>query len=327
MAQRIEISYKTIVFTVLFLLSLWVVYQVRDVIFLFLFSIIVMAGMRPFVDALEKLKLPRPLAILIVYIVFFGIIGLSIFLIFPPLVAQSQSLISEIGGYISLILPFVDLSPERITDQIPQLSQNVLKLTTGIFSSLFGLFTFLVFTFYFLLERRHLRHFLNNFIGEEAEKATVTLFRRVEKRLSAWVLGQFALMLIIGLATYVGLTLLGVELALSLAIIAGLLEIVPILGPIISAVPAVLIALTQSPILAIAVVALYFIIQQIENNLVVPLIMRRAVGLPPLVTIVALMIGGKLAGVGGIIISVPLLVALQVVVREILVQYENKSKR
>lgn len=325
MPQKIEISYKTIVFTVLFLLSLWILYQVRDVIFLFIVSFIVMSGMRPFVNVLEKIKLPRPLAILIVYIFFFSLVAVSLLLIVPPLVNQSQKLFKEIGSYVSAVLPFIDISPQRITDQIPFLSQNVLKITTGIFSTLFGLFSFFIFTFYFLLERRHLRHFLDNLIGEEAERKIVGVFRKVEKRLSSWVVGQFALMMIIGFATYIGLTLLGVELALSLAIIAGILEIVPIIGPVISAIPAVLIALTVSPVLALAVVALYFIIQQIENNVVVPLVMRKAVGLPPLVTITALMIGGKLAGIIGLVIAIPVLVASQILVRELLVEYEKNQ--
>jgi predicted PurR-regulated permease PerM len=327
MPHRIEISYKTIVFTVLFILSLWIVYQVRDVIFLFITSFVVMAGMRPGVNLLMRIRIPRIIAIFIVYLLFFAVIGASIFLVIPPLVAQFKILFEQLNSYVSFILPFVDLSPERITDQIPLLSQNVLKITTGLFSTLFGIFSFFVFTFYLLLERGHIRQFMKNFVGETAEKDIVFLLRKVENRLSAWVTGQLALMVIIGVATYIGLTLLDVELALSLAIIAGLLEIVPIIGPIISAVPAVIIALATSPILAVATVALYFIIQQIENNVIVPLVMRRATGLPPLVTIVALMVGGKLAGIMGIVLSVPALVIAQVLFKELLFRYDKKPGR
>lgn len=325
MTQRIEISYKTILFTVFFLIFLWILFVVRDVISLLLLSFTVMAGLRPIVDKLEELKFPRPFAILLIYIVLFGLIGLAMLIVIPPLVVQFQSLLVEIQRYLSYAVPFLNITPADITNQIPFLSQNVLKITTGVFSTLFGFFSFFIFTFYFLLERHHLKHFLVNFVGQEAEKKIAAIFRQVEGRLGAWVLGQATLAVIIGFATYLGLTLLGVEFALSLAIIAGLLEIVPIIGPIISAIPAVLVALTTSPVLAVAVVALFFIIQQIENNLVVPMVMRRAVGLPPLVTIIALMIGGKLAGVAGIVLSVPVLVILQVVIRQLLLQYENKS--
>lgn len=321
--HRIEISHKTIIFTVLFIISLWILYQVRDLIFLFLVSFVVMAGLRPFVDRLERLKIPRAFAILFIYVALFVLIGLAFSLIIQPLAEQSERLLREIGRYISAVLPSVNFTPEQITQQIPPLLQNVFKITSGVFSSLVGFFTFIVFTFYFLLERRHLKHFLKNFVGLEAEEKIARVFRQVEEKLGSWVVGQVTLMVIIGVSTYIGLRLLDVEFALPLAIIAGLLEIVPILGPVISAIPSVLVALTVSPILAIAVVALYFIIQQIENNIVVPFVMRKAVGLPPLVTIVAIMVGGKLAGIGGVILSVPLLVSLQVVIRELLLELDK----
>ena len=148
--------------------------------------------------------------------------------------------------------------------------------------------------------------------------------RKIERRLGSWFIGQITLGVSIGIATYIGLNLLGIEFALSLAIIAGLLEIVPIIGPIISAVPAVLIALTTSPVLAVIVIALFFIIQQLENNILVPMVMRKALGLPPLVTIIALMIGGRLAGVSGMVLAVPIVVISQLVIRELLLELNNK---
>ena len=326
MPHRIEISHRTIIFTVLFLIFLWILYQVRDVIFLFLVSFVVMSGLRPFVDYLERLRLPRSLAILLIYILLFVLIGLIFSLIVQPLAEQSQRLISEIGKYISAFLPFIKFSPEQITKQLTPISQNLFKITSGVFSTLVGFFTFVVFTFYLLLERRYLKQFLRNFVGIEAEEQITKVLRQVERRLGAWVVGQVALMIIIGVSTYIGLRLLDVEFALSLAIIAGLLEIVPILGPVISAIPSVLIALTVSPILAVAVVALYFVIQQIENNIIVPLVMRRAVGLPPLVTIIAIMVGGKLAGIGGVVLSVPILVSLQIVMKEMILELDHKKQ-
>lgn len=327
MAQRIEISYKTILFVVFLLLSIWIIYLVRDVIYLLVVSFLIMSGLRPFIDKLEKLKIPRILAILIVYFILFGLISWIVYLIIPPLMTQLQQLLKALSSYLSVALPFFNISTQSLTDQIPSISSNVFKLTTGLVSRIVGFFTLIIFTFYLLLERKHLRNFLINFLGREAEEKVVNIVGKIEHQLGAWVIGQFTLMLIIGIATYIGLILLGMNFALSLAIIAGLLEIIPILGPILSGVPAVLVALSVSPVLAIAVVALYFIIQQIEGNVVVPMVMRRAVGLPPLVTILALMIGGKLAGIGGMILSVPFLVAFQVIVRDFLYPYIIKPQK
>ena len=145
----------------------------------------------------------------------------------------------------------------------------------------------------------------------------------IERKLGAWVIGQLALAVIVGVITYIGLTLLGVEFALSLSIIAGIFEIVPIIGPIISAIPAVLVALTMSPMMALLVAGLFFVVQQLENNIFVPIVMRRAVGIPPIVTILALTIGGKLAGVAGIMLAVPLVVAMQVIFQSLVIENEK----
>ena len=118
--------------------------------------------------------------------------------------------------------------------------------------------------------------------------------------------------------TYIGLALLHIEFALPLAIIAGILEIVPMIGPIISAVPAVLLALAISPVLALSVAVLYIIVQQIENNIFVPIVMKRSVGLSPLVTILSLLIGARLDGIGGAVVSVPIVLVFQVILASIL---------
>ena len=155
--------------------------------------------------------------------------------------------------------------------------------------------------------------FVNIFLTDEKDKIK-SLLVRIENKLGAWLRGQLVLMLIIGVATYLGLILLGVDYALALAVIAGLLEIVPILGPIISAVPALIMGFVISPVTGFAVIGLYLLIQQLESNLIVPKVMQKAVGFNPLVTIIALMVGGQLMGIVGAILAVPIvIVAVEVV--------------
>jgi len=124
-------------------------------------------------------------------------------------------------------------------------------------------------------------------------------------------------MTIVGVLSFVGLRLLGIEFALPLAILAGLLEIIPNIGPIVSAIPAVLSGLTVSPLMGLAVAALYFLIQQIENSIIVPRVMQKVVGVNPLVTILSLAIGFKLAGVAGAILAIPVVLVIQVATSEI----------
>ena len=320
---QVGVSYRTVVYTILTLLSLWILFVVRDVIFLLMAAFVVMAGLRPFVDRIEKFKIPRSIAIVLTYVILASVIALIATLIIPSLVSQFQKMLEQLQEYILPLLPFLESSTGNLTDQIPKLSQNVLKITTGVFSTVIGFFTFGIITFYMLVERRHFKTFLDNLIGRKAERKVSVIIVAIERKLGAWVIGQLALAVIVGVITYIGLTLLGVEFALSLSIIAGIFEIVPIIGPIISAIPAVLVALTMSPMMALLVAGLFFVVQQLENNIFVPIVMRRAVGIPPIVTILALAIGGKLAGVAGIMLAVPLVVAMQVIFQSLVIENEK----
>ncbi|MBU4332000.1 AI-2E family transporter, partial [Patescibacteria group bacterium] len=140
----------------------------------------------------------------------------------------------------------------------------------------------------------------------------------MQKKIGSWLRGQVILMIIIGILSYIGLLILGVRYALLLALFAGLMEIIPYIGPIFGAVPAVFIALTQSPIKGLLVIVLYLIIQQLENNLIVPKIMKRAVGLNPIVVILVILIGGKIAGIVGALIAVPVATAFSVMLKDFL---------
>jgi predicted PurR-regulated permease PerM len=164
---------------------------------------------------------------------------------------------------------------------------------------------------------------MEGFVGKETATEVLIVIRNIEQRLGAWVLGELVLMFFIGLLVFIGLSILQLDYALSLAIIAGMLEIIPNIGPIVSAIPAVIISLATSPILAVTVVIVYIITHQLENNLLVPLVMRKSVGLSPVITIISMLIGGKLAGIPGIILAVPVVLVIQ----ELLSYYFEKLKK
>lgn len=310
--SKIEVSHKTIIFTVVFLLSLWVLFQIRDILFLVFIAFILMAALRPLVDWLSWARVPRVVAILLIYGIVFGFFGVSLAGTIPTLVIQSTKFLIELPTFLEKVLPYWNIDARALSQQIAPISENILKLTVGIFSNILTTLTVLVFTFYFLLERKKLESMLTNVMGEDAAQRVTFALKEVELRLGAWVNGQILLMALVGVSVYFGLTLLHVDFSLPLAIIAGVLEIVPMIGPIVSAIPAILVALTMSPLLALSVVALYFIVQQVENNILVPLVLKKSVGLSPIVTIFALMVGGRLAGIVGAILAVPMVLVLQV---------------
>lgn len=323
MNRKIEISPKTIIFTVFFLLSLYLVYILRELLIGLFISVLLTTALNPVVNKLEKYKVPRGLGILMVYILLIIFFVFTISIIVPPLVTQTNNLLETLPlQNLSKKLQPVEVNLESlqlITNQLGSFAP-VVKFITGTFSAIITLFTFLVITFYMLMERKHLHKHLVFIFGKDADAGKAENFlEEVDKQIGGWVRGEFFLMVIIGVATYIGLTLLGVPYALALAIIAGILELVPNIGPIISAIPAILIAAiaTQNPLMAFFVAVLYLVIQQLENNFIVPKVMQTAVGIHPLVTILLIIVGLKLAGIAGAVLAVPAFLVVKVVYKEL----------
>lgn len=323
--QRIEISSKTIIFTLLVLFGIWFVIQIKEIILLLFVALIVVSTLHQPVDFLQKRKVPRAIAALLVYLGLMGIFALIFVIIVPPLVQQSQALIAkapQIFEQLSRLITFYRIPSEDILsevgNQFGSFGQNLLRVTTGIVAGFIGLVTLFVLSFYLLLEWKKVVSLISSGFAGKQELRIKKLLIDVQQGLGRWMRGELALMFIVGILSYIGLTLLGIPFALPLAVLAGLFEIVAVIGPILSAVPAILAGLLVSPLTALAVAALYFVIQQLENNLIVPTVMSKAVGVNPLATLLALVIGAKLMGIWGAILAVPILVVAKIVITDLL---------
>lgn len=315
MHRRIDISHKTIFFVTAFLLGLWALYQIIDVIVLLFIAIILTAGFSPLVKYLSTWKLPKTLSIGIAYICIIAVIAGLISLVITPLIDQTTSLIQTLPQTAQTILPpFLD--PNIFQNELSNVASNALSFSLIIFNNFLAIISVLVLTFYLLLERDKLDgRIAHLFVGSEDRVKKIV--QKIEEKLGAWLRGQLALSLIIGTLAYVVLLILQIPFALPLAILAGLFEIVPVIGPIISAIPAILIALTVSPLSAGFVAIGYFVIQQLENSLIVPQVMKKAVGLNPLIVILAVSIGGKLLGISGALLAVPITVVIQILIEDL----------
>ncbi|MFC1627125.1 AI-2E family transporter [Patescibacteria group bacterium] len=321
---KIEISYKTIIFTVFLLLSLWFLFQIRNILLLLFIGIILMSALSPIVDKMQKLKIPRGLSIFILYILIWGLISWGIASLIPPLVEQTTKFINRLPQDIALISQGkFDLS--ILQPHIDKIPENAFKIVVATFTNVIGVFTFMVIVYYLIMERRNLKKYLVFLFGDgDREKHAEEFVDKLEHKLGGWMRGQLALMIIVGLMSYIGLTFLGVEFAVPLAFIAGLLEIIPNIGPTISMIPAVLVAFGTSPVLAGATFALYILIQQLENNFIVPRVMSKAIGLNPLIIIFALLIGFKIAGIAGAVLSLPSVLLLEIIINDIYRQNHSK---
>lgn len=324
----IEISHRTIFFIALFVLSCWLVFQIKEIIFLFFVSLILVGALNPTISRLEKKKLPRWLAILLIYLLLIALLALSIIGIFPPLIQQT-------GGFIKVVpdmlenLSFLGFSDQVISGLLSELGALpgfLVKLSLSVITNLVNIIAVLVITLYLLIEHKNLDIHIFNWFGKDGKKRATDFVEKLEKRLGGWVRAQFLLMVFIGTLSYLGFLILGLDFALALGLLAGLLEIIPNIGPFVAAVPAVFFGFMISPLTGLATLAWTIIVQQIENNFLVPKVMKQAVGVNPVMTLLTLAIGYSIAGVAGAVLAIPTYIAVEAVIAEFFSRKSDKKK-
>lgn len=320
--KKIEISHRTIIFAVIFLISLWFLYFIRDLLLQLFLALLIMAILNPLVSRLSDYRIPRAFSVLVSYLIFIGAVVGIIAGIAPPLIEQSGSFVNNLPNYLESLGVTTYLGEQAVSNFVSQLGSlpgQIARFTVSLFSNLLSVITVLLFAFYMLLAREKLDDQLSYLFGDAKKKKIGAIVDRLEEQLGGWARGQLTLMLMVGFSTYVGLRLLGIPFSLPLSILAGLLEIVPYIGPIISAIPAVIIGFGISPVIGLATSALAFLIQQVENYVFVPKVMEKSVGVNPVITLLALTIGFRLAGIVGVIISIPVVITIRVLSKEYLI--------
>lgn len=309
----------------------YALYLARNALLLIYLSALVATGIAPLVESLERRQrhhLPRWVAILFVYVCFLTIaIGLLVVVI-PPLIEQARQFWAAVPGMLQNAQQWLvargvlarELSFAEALSQTPvgggDAIGTVVGAVWGVVGGIFGIFTILILAFYFLLDSRNLvRTFVRLFPRAERPRVESACLRTSGK-ISAWMGGQVLLAGIIGTSAAIGLYLLGVPYFYVLALIAGIGELIPIVGPILAAIPAVAVGFSVSPAIALGVALFFFLQQQVENHLLVPKIMERQVGVSAAGVIVSLLIGGTLLGVLGAVLAVPTLAILKVLFEE-----------
>lgn len=317
MPHKIDISHKTVIFVALFIVALWIIYLIKNLLIILFVAAIFVSALSPLVNFFVRLRLPKVLSIAVTYIIIIAVVAGLIISLVPPLVEQSSKLIVSSPALVAQFFNITNIDKSVLSSELTSLSKNLFSATLSIFDNLLAIIFLLVLTFYMLLEKDNLENRLAALFGSREQRVRRSIVK-IEEKLGAWLQGQVILSLLIALLSYIGLTILNIPYALPLAILAGILEVIPVIGPIISAIPAVFLALTISPILSIAVAAMYLVIQQIENHLIVPQVMKRAVGLDPLMVILAIAIGSRLLGIAGALLAVPFAVVIQIIATEII---------
>lgn len=323
---KITISYQSIFRVVLVLIGLAFLYTIRAVLGLLIVSVILAAAINPWVTWLQKRKIPRGLAILVIYLVLFVILGITIAALIPPLKEQVGQLKLHYPVYYEALLGGDSSNSQIIGDSVQgvdtgsllrQFSFGAAQTVWDVGGGAFGFFSMLVLIFYMTLKENGLEHALGAVVPRQHREKFLELFGRIQLKMWLWLRAQLFLMLVVGAMTFIGLKILGVKYALLLSLVAGLTELIPFVGPIIGAIPAIFVALNMSFMKAILVAVLYVLVQWSENNILVPRFMRRAVGLNPVVVIAAILVGFEFGGVMGAIVAVPVAAALAVVLSDV----------
>lgn len=296
---------------ILFLIAGYFLIQIRGILALVFASYIIMSALYPTVRALRKRKVPNFLAVIISYSILLGIVSLIVVPIIPFFASQIDSLIENFPSFTrkAALVFNIQISAGQIssllTSVFSSIGRSAFAFTGQVLGGFFSVLAVVVISFYLMLDYDRFKQSLMHLFPKKMHNAVYETLILTENKLGSWLRGQLLLSGAVGLLTGLVLYFLGVDFALPLALLAAILEIVPTIGPILAAVPAIIVALTISPLMALIVAGAYLAIQMLENNLLVPKIMQSAVGLNPIIVILAIIIGANLMGVVGALLAVP----------------------
>lgn len=305
-------------------------WKLRSLVLLVLTAIVIASAIEPGVVFFVKRRIPRVLAVLGMYVVVFGSLFVTVYAFFPPILDDMQGLVATVPQYLdTLNLPTAitsigDATPAHTGENslvsdifafrsaFNDTGEGALRLLSAIFGGIFSLGLVVILSFYFAIQETGIDDFLKIITPAKHEDYVVGLWLRAKKKIGLWMQGQLLSSLIGGVIAYLGLLILGVPYAILIALFTAAAMLVPIFGSFISALPAVVIAFsTGGPTLALIVAGLYFIINQFEAHLIHPLIVNKVVGIPPLLVILALIVGGELAGFLGVVLAIPVAAGLR----------------
>jgi predicted PurR-regulated permease PerM len=318
--------------TVVAVIAWTIIARFMHIIVLLLASLLVAFLLGPLVDRLEQRGMPRILAILLLYLTVLGALALGVVLLVGPLTAQLQGLTQSLptllsgqnGAQLEIDRFFQQQGiPLRVSDLLNQLSASVstaassllggtLAILTGVVSLLTDLGLILAITFYLLLDGQNMRTWGLRLLPNAARERWFFVEATLNRVLGGYIRGQIIVALTVGVAAGVGSAVLGVHYPLVIGLLAFLFEFIPLLGPILGMIPAVILALFQPMPLVWWVIIYFIVLQQVESNVIVPRVSGHAVGLHPLAALLALLAGVELGGLAGALVGVPVVGVLYV---------------
>ncbi len=329
---KITITSGTIISALLIIAGAYTLWVLRDLVLLVLTAIVIASAIEPEISFFIRHSIPRFFAAILVYVLTFGSIFVLLYFFFPPIIADAAGFLSSMPQYLEAIN--ASSSFQNITSATSLIgsshdlqsfvqtlfslqsvfvsgSGSVIQVFVAFFGGIFSFGLVIVLSFYFALQDTGVDDFLRLVMPVAHENYSVDLWKRAQKKIGLWMQGQILLSLLVGILVYLGLLIIGIPYALLLSVFTAIAEIIPIFGSLIAGAIAVIIGFTSGGVsLAAIVLGLYIVVNQFEANLIYPLIVKKVVGVPPLLVIIALIAGSTLAGFLGLLLSVPVAAVL-----------------
>jgi len=330
----LNISWGTIFKIFVVVLMGYVLYMVKDILVWLVFAFVIAILFNFIIDPLEKKRVPRIVSAMVLYFAVFALLGFAVYKLAPTFWAEVQDFAQNFPAYLKKISPIFEklgVHSFKNTQTLVNSFQSSMDTASSSFmGALFSIFggasaTILVvmLAFFISVEKQFVEKILNTFVPEDKKEYAFHLWRRAKKKVSGWFLTRVIGAIFVGAATFIILAILNVKYALLLAIFTGALDFIPVVGPIIGgAILGIVVSLTSS-LQALFVIVAYTIVQQLENHLIIPILFRKLMGISPVLVLVALAIGGRLWGVAGAILAIPLAAVLY----EVLKDYLQKIKK
>ena len=324
---HVHVSSGSIITALLFILLLVFVWYIRDLVLIVLASIVIASALEPGIVFLQRHHVSRVLGVVILYFTVVAILLALVFFFVPPLLNDTATFLRQLPGVLGSFnitefthgliplgnsaLSSADLL-NSISGGIATSSGSALAALSAFFGGLTSFFLILILSFYFSVQDTGVENFLRIVTPVDKQPYVLNLWKRSQEKIGKWMQGQLVLAVLVGILLYLGLLIIGVQYALLLAVVAAVFELIPVFGQYLAAVPAIVIGFTTGGVTTgLVVTGLYLIVQQFEAHLIYPVVVKKVVGVPPILVILSMLIGFKLAGFLGALLAVPIATAIQ----------------
>jgi len=327
--KKFDIAWEAVIKIVVAIVFLYLLFNIKDLLIWFVFAVVLSILFNPAINFLQKKRIPRILSVTFIYVGFFGTLSLLIYLIVPLFVYEIQQFIIAFPQYFEKISPSLRGLGFETFDNFSNFVQNLKGymevMGQNVFNGLIIFFggisstLFVIVTAYFLsLEKNAIERTLMVLFPKRYETYVLSLFYRCEKKVTGWFAVRLLACVFIGVASYIAFIILNINYPFTLALFAGVFNFIPYVGPLITFIILFLVVLPTELVKAVFVLIIFGLIQQIENNVISPILMKRIIGIPPALVLVSLAVGGKLWGFLGALLAVPLLGILYEFLKEFL---------